>query len=81
MNASTPSAVLMAHMISASAICLGFSPWISIMLAFVFGLTFILNLALYPLLLEGRILTKQDYMRPSFVWYFYNNLHLVLLSV
>jgi hypothetical protein len=81
MNASTPSFELMAHMMSASAICLGLMPWISIIFAFVFGLTFEFDFALHNLLFEGRACTEQDDVFSMLFWYFDNYLHCALLTM
>ena len=51
------------------------------MFAFVFGLTFVFNLALYNLLLEGCILGKENKMLSMLFGYLNSNLHGVLLSV
>jgi hypothetical protein len=47
----------------------------------VLGVAFILDLALYNLLLEGRILGKENKVFSMLFGYFDYNLHGVLLSV
>ena len=82
MNASTPSLVLMAHMMSASAICLTLMPWISIIVfAFVFRLTFKFDFAVNNLLLEGCACTEQDDVFSMLLWYLNYYLHLALLTL
>ena len=46
-----------------------------------FRLTFVFNLALNNLLLEGCARTEQNDVLSVLLWYFDYNLHLVLLSV
>jgi len=67
---------------SASAICLGLMPWISIiMLSFVFGLTFKFDFALNYLLLERRASTEQNDVLSVLFWDFDCDLHCVLLTM
>ena len=51
------------------------------MFAFVFGLTFVFNLALNNLLPEGCACTEQDDVFSVLLWYFDYDLHCVLLAV
>jgi hypothetical protein len=67
---------------SASAICLLFSPRISIiLLSFVFRLTFEFDFAVDYLLLEGRACTEQDDVFSVLLWYFDCDLHCALLTM
>jgi hypothetical protein len=69
-------------MMSANAICLLFSPRISIIvLSFVFGLTFVFDLALNYLLFEGCARTEQHDVLSVFGFNFDCDLHCALLTM
>jgi len=69
-------------MMSAKAICLEFIPCISIIvLAFVFGLTTVFDFALHNLLLEGRVLGKENIVFSMLGFDFDYNLHIALLTI
>ena len=79
MNASRQCRSLISHMMSASAICFGLSPRISIIvLSFVFRLTFEFDFALDYLLLERRARTEQHDVFSMLFWYFDCDLHYAL---
>jgi hypothetical protein len=72
----------MAHMMSARAICLLFSPRISIIvLSFVFRVAFVFDLALNNLLFKRCASTEQHNMLSVFGFNFDSDLHCALLTM